>query len=1102
MADIANVGLTAGLSCWDRTANYRKYIQSLADNLNALESKMVELGHVYDDVNRLVSAAEGEQWIRKGDLAGWLERVDTHRKEAEKFLADGKQTMGKTFLCGLCFCNCRARYKQSKLAEAKRAGLETELALGRTFRVKDDVAYEPADLILKRNLEALHPKTDDLHSVFETVLQKVKEEEDNYRVRTHEVGCWLERVQLLEKEAQEILEQGAKEMESCQGIRQESLSQRNCTSYHELSKHAEEKRATLEEELRKGSGFTIFTYKRAEPLMVEIPLEPPTGLHSTFQEVWEWVQDAKVRCIGLYGMGGVGKTTLLKMIHNEFLKIKHDYNMAAWIVASHPPNLEEIQKAIFRKLHLPKSEWDDTSESDRAGKILSIMKEKKFLLFLDDIWDQIDLLELGIPSHNYQHKSKIIFTTRSLKICGLMQADRTKKVECLPPDEALQLFRGKVGKETWSAHAEIPKLAEDLVKECEYLPLALITIGASMASRRHLDDWKRALEDLESRPSEFEGIERVFSRLEFSYKALPNEVHKKCFLYCSIFPEDHKFQMEELIDLCIGEGFLNECDSIHDARHRGINIISSLRRACLLEEDSSGSTRRFRMHDVIRDMALWLASNRERKKKKILVQKKRRSFETKEFKMWNSAERISLWDVDQSIGDLPAKMSCSNLSTLILRNTEVTVFPNGFFPSMPSLRVLDLFESKFLVELPEDIGVLVNLRYLNLRWTRIKKLPLELKNLIKLVFLLVDRTCRIPKGMILSLSSLKVFHWGPPILSTGRTYEEMIRHLSSLTALLWGLPTVSTGRTDEGDERNVIGDLDSTSEIDEAHLSLYYAGTVKKLLMDCSHLQRCLGELRLVECKDSASLIIPKSSLRRMEHLNHLSIYRCEYAEISMCSREYGCSEAGRSDGSLLADDYIPGPTSSEKSQDCFRNLKKIDINGCRQLRDLSLLIYHSPSLANLTIEDCPAMQELIGRNIDDFHVDRIFSCLIELHLTDLPEFESIKLPFPSLELLEVKRCPKLKKLPLNTSSARGRSLAIVGEQKWWSGLQWDDPQTEKFFITHFNILQDPSEIIEQMMRQVKRELCNSLIDPGEAQTDFKRGREIWITQHSNLRRR
>ncbi|XP_031371755.1 disease resistance protein SUMM2-like isoform X2 [Punica granatum] len=520
-----------------------------------------------------------------------------------------------------------------------------------------------------------------------------------------------------------------------------------------------------------------------------------------------------------------------------------------------------------------------------------------------------------------------------------------------------------------------------------------------MASRRHLDDWIHALKDLESRPSEFEGMERVLSVLEFSYEALPNEIHKKCFLYCSIFPEDHKFQMDELIDLCIGEGFLNECDTIHETCHRGINIISSLGCACLLEEDSSGSTRRFRMHNVIRDMALWLASNRGQKKKNILVQKKCRSFDTKKLKKWNTAERISLWDVDQNIENFPARMSCSNLSTLILRNTK---------------------------------------------WTSITKLPLELKNLIKLVFLLVDRTSRIPKGVILSLSSLKVFHWGSPILSTGCI--------------------------DEGDECNVIEELPSTSEIDEAHLTLSYAGTVTKLLMDCPHLQRCLGELRIAECEEWEPLIIPKSSLRIMEHLNHLSVYRCAYDEISICSTEYGSSETGSSDGSLLAHDYIPGPTSSEESQDCFRNLKKIDIKGCPFLRDMSLLIYHAPNLANLTIEDCPAMQELIGWKVG-FCVEGIFSCIIELHLTNLPEFESIcwlELPFPLLERLEVKKCPKLERLPLNRGSAWGRSLAIVGEQRWWNRLHWDEQQDKKFFSTKFNGLDEPFDFMK-MARDMDR---------------------------------
>lgn len=64
------------LTCWHRSANYRKAIRHLGENLAALECKMGELHGVYNDVNRLVENAEGEGWIRKDDTARWLKKVE------------------------------------------------------------------------------------------------------------------------------------------------------------------------------------------------------------------------------------------------------------------------------------------------------------------------------------------------------------------------------------------------------------------------------------------------------------------------------------------------------------------------------------------------------------------------------------------------------------------------------------------------------------------------------------------------------------------------------------------------------------------------------------------------------------------------------------------------------------------------------------------------------------------------------------------------------------------------------------------------------------------------------------------------------------------
>ncbi|OWM82903.1 probable disease resistance protein At1g15890 isoform X1 [Punica granatum] len=924
--------------CWDCMSRKRMYIQNLRDNLTSLENKMNELNHVKGDVTRRVDMAEGEGWIRTSDIGGWLGRVEALNDEVSRILADGKQLMEKNCLCSCFPKNCRARYRQSEAAERKQNNVEAELGRGRNFEV---VAYEPGDLILKRSLEAVRGKMEELGHVFEDVRERVRREEERHLIRTSEVGGWLERVELLKEEVGQILEKGRHEMEKNSvsvGVGGDPQSHsRNCPSYNQLSKHAEKKRTTLEEELGKARGFTILAYEPNDPLMVEIPLEPPVGLDSTFKEVWHWVSDERLRRIGLYGMGGVGKTTLLKKIHNEFLGIEHDYNVVAWIVVSRPTNPKKIQEAICEKLHLPKSEWDQTSELDRARKILIIMKRKSFLLFLDDLWEDIDLLNLGIPSHNHQHKSKIIFTTRSEEVCGLMQADRTKKVECLPQHKALELFREKVGEETWAAHVEIPKLAVSLVEECEYLPLALITVGAAMASRKHPDDWRRAINYLKNSPSDFAAMgERVLSVLEFSYEALPNETQKQCFLYCSIFPEDYKFEVDELTNLWMGQGFLSECHGFHEARDHGIDIIRYLIRVCLLEEVDMPIDKSFKMHDVVRDMALWVASEHGQKKNKILCQEKERSFEPKELLKWTDAEWISLWAVDQEMENFPITFTAfSRLSTLKLWRTQVETFPKGFFSSMPSLRVLDLSVNLRLAELPEDIGVLVNLRYLNLRLTEISKLPLELKNLIKLVFLILDRKCRVSKGLIPSPPSLRVFSW------------------------CWGLPlfVTSTEEIDEGEELNVIEELNDMNQIDDVCLQLIIAVAVQKLLAYCPHLQRCLRELGLRWCNGLRSLIIPKPSLRRMEHLEFLHLEDCEFAEISMVEGEYGCGgEIGRSDGSgspLLSYPEI----SCLESKDCFGRLNTIQIWECNRLREVTVLIYHAPRLNHLEIWGCDSLR-------------------------------------------------------------------------------------------------------------------------------------------------
>ncbi|OWM82924.1 probable disease resistance protein At5g63020 [Punica granatum] len=1030
MADIASTAVGTGLTFWDRTAEYRKYIRNLGDNLTALETKKDELGGVYNDVNRLAETAEGEGWIRKHDAAGWLESVRALREEADTILADGKWIMGKNCLCGLCYRNCRSRYKQSKLAEAKEAALDTKLGQGRNFRVKDDVAYDPAGPILERSLEALRYKMDELRGVFETVKQRVKGEEDQHLVRTPEVRGWLERVKLvLEEEVGQILERGKLELDkSCKKEGADFHSRRNFTS---ISTSADKKRAIMEGLLGERRGFTELTCKPDDPLMVEIALQPPVGMNSMFEEVWNWVEDESVRCIGIFGMGGVGKTTLLNKVHNQFLQVSHDYNFVLRVVVSRPVNLEKLQKAIWKKLNLPEDKWNPSDKESTTSAILELMKDKNFLLFMDDLWDAIDLLiDLGIPCHDHQNKCKIIFTTRSVEVCNRMKADKSKKVECLPPDDALQLFRQKLGEKTWIAHPRIPEIANTLVGECKYLPLALVTVARAMAGTTDLEDWMIAEKDLKW---QVDMEEEVLKKLEFSYNRLPDEIHKRCLLCLSIFPEDHGFYEDDAIALWIGEGFLDECDDVHEARTYGRKIYRKLRHACLVEFIAQTVLvgEFFKMHDFVREMCLWVYSEHGSKKKKVLVQEEVESFRMGDLKKWKDAERISLWRVKSSVYDTSlATISCSRLSTLIIRDTSLRKIPDELFLSVPCLRVLDLSDNEYLQELPGSIWKLINLRYLNLNiaGAETHEVPEEIKNLSNLVVLILSRNVLVPAELISNLSSVRLFYW-------------------SNTSRYW--PTLSKKFC----EIECLEALEMMQSMEEIDITLTSPEGVEKLL-SCPKLPSRVRGLCLCRCNGLASFRISMPFMRRSGYFQSLYLYRCDFKEIEVGSGEYEGSYESPGRYSSYVESLAPKPASFA-SWDCFQSLRNVRIFHCTGLENVTSLIYHAPFLENLCIERCDSMEEVIVGDIEDNHVtsNRVFPLLASLRLDDLYNLERIcrrALPFPALKEIKVRGCFELKELPLNCDSAKNSLQVIEGEQAWWEGLKWDDPASEQVFSTKF----------------------------------------------------
>ncbi|XVF74723.1 hypothetical protein PTKIN_Ptkin13bG0134600 [Pterospermum kingtungense] len=179
---------------------------------------------------------------------------------------------------------------------------------------------------------------------------------------------------------------------------------------------------------------------------------------------------------------------------------------------------------------------------------------------------------------------------------------------------------------------------------------------------------------------------------------------RSCFLYCCLYPEDYSIPEKEIIEYWFCEGLLNEFDTISEARMQGYSILNSLFSACLLE--SADKEAHVKKHDVIHDMALWIACELEEEEKKFFVKAGAQLIDAPKVESWQVVRRMSL--MQNRIEVLSERPICPNLQTLFLNNNNLKIIRDGFFQFMPHLRVLKLSDNG-LRQLPEGILELISL---------------------------------------------------------------------------------------------------------------------------------------------------------------------------------------------------------------------------------------------------------------------------------------------------------------------------------------------------------------------------------------------------------
>ncbi|XP_059591415.1 probable disease resistance protein At4g27220 isoform X1 [Vitis vinifera] len=835
-----------------------------------------------------------------------------------------------------------------------------------------------------------------------------------------------------------------------------------------------------------------------------------TTAKRNLENIWTCLEKGEIQSIGVWGMGGIGKTTVVTHIHNRLLENRDTFGHVYWVTVSKDSSIRRLQDAIARKIYLDFSKEED--EKIRAALLSkALLREKKFVLVLDDVWEVYAPREVGIPIG--VDGGKLIITTRSRDVCLRMGCKEIIKMEPLSEVEAWELFNKTL--ERYNALSQKEKeIAKDIIKECGGLPLAIVTTARSMSVVYSIAGWRNALNELREhvKGHTIDMEKDVFKILEFSYNRLNNEKLQECLLYCALFPEDYEIRRVSLIGYWIAEGLVEEMGSWQAERDRGHAILDKLENVCLLERCHNGKY--VKMHDVIRDMAINITKKNSRFMVKII-----RNLEDLSSKIeWsnNNVERVSLMPSDE-LSTLMFVPNWPKLSTLFLQKDKfpspfqhtLDSLPNSFFVHMLGLRVLDLSCTNIAL-LPDSIYDKVNLRALILCYCPNLKRVGSLAKLKELRVLDISENEMetIPDG-IEKLVHLKHFRWSLS-LDCFNPLSNPLSNLFSNLVQLQCLRLVDRRLPDVGvEELSGLRKLEilevkfsSLHNFNSYMMTEHYRrlthyhvglngfghfqsrlnGSCKEVTVNACNLEGGKDNddyhlvlptnvqfFKIEECHLPTGLLDVSQSLKMATDLKACLISRCKGIEylwsVEDCIASLNTLCLHKLPSLRVLFKLRPSDIVSCSS------LKRLHVSNCDNLKHLftpELVKYHLKNLQSIHVHNCSQMEDLIvAAEVEEEEEEEVinqrrnlilcFPTLQSLILEGLPKLKSIwkgTMTCDSLQLT-VWNCPELRRLPLsvqiNDGSGERRASTpalkqIRGQKEWWDGLEWNTPHAKSIF--------------------------------------------------------